>query len=143
MVTWRRCPDQRQLTAQLHELLTFLAQRDVSTLLVFGQQGMIGTQMTAPVDASYLADTIVLLRFFESRGRVRKAISVVKKRSGPHEDTIRELRIGKNGIEIGEALTDFRGVLSGTPVFEGKSPAATAMVRDKRARPRKTRGRND
>ena len=136
-------PQERQLTAQLHELLTFLAQRDVSTVLVFGQQGMIGTQMTAPVDASYLADTIVLLRFFESGGRVRKAISVVKKRSGPHEDTIRELRIGKNGIEVGEALTDFRGVLSGTPVFEGKSPAATAMVRDKRARPRKTRGRND
>jgi circadian clock protein KaiC len=136
-------PQERQLTAQLHELLTFLAQRDVSTILVFGQQGMIGTHTAAPVDASYLADTIVLLRFFEASGRVRKAISVVKKRSGPHEDTIRELRIGSNGISVGEALTDFRGVLTGTPVFEGKGPATTATVHNKRARRRKTRGRND
>lgn len=134
-------PEERQLTAQMHELLTFLAQRDIVTILVFGQQGMIGSQMTAAVDTSYLADTIVLLRFFEAGGRVRKAISVVKKRSGPHEDTIRELRIGSNGVEIGDALTDFRGVLSGTPVFEGRTPRGTdAMVSDKPPPVRTNRG---
>jgi circadian clock protein KaiC len=116
-------PNERQLTAQLHELLSFLGQKNVATILVFGQQGMLGSQMTSPVDTSYLADTIVLMRFFEVEGRVRKAISVVKKRSGPHEDTIRELAIGAKGLVIGKALTEFHGVLSGIPVFAGKSLA--------------------
>ena len=114
-------PEERQLTAQLHELLTFLGQRNVATILVFGQQGMLGTHMQSPVDASYLADTIVLLRFFEVAGRVRKAVSVVKKRSGPHEDTIHELAIGPQGISVGEALTEFHGVLTGAPVDKGET----------------------
>jgi circadian clock protein KaiC len=114
-------PDERQLTAQLHELLSFLGQRNVATILVFGQQGMLGSQMSSPVDTSYLADTIVLMRFFEVQGRVRKAISVVKKRSGPHEDTIRELAIGPGGIMVGKALTEFHGVLTGVPVFKGRT----------------------
>lgn len=114
-------PSERQLTAQLHELLTFLGQRNVATILVFGQQGMLGAQVMSPVDASYLADTIVLLRFFEVEGRVRKAISVVKKRSGRHEDTIRELAIGPGGLVVGRALTDFHGVLTGVPIFKGKT----------------------
>ena len=114
-------PHERQLNPQLHELLTFLGQRNVMTILIFGQQGMLGGQMLAPVDASYLADTIVLLRFFEVDGRVRKAMSVVKKRSGPHEDTIRELAIGPKGLVVGRALTEFHGVLTGVPVYKGKT----------------------
>ena len=114
-------PNDRQLTAQLHELLSYLGQKNVATILVFGQQGMLGSQMTSPVDASYLADTIVLMRFFEVEGRVRKAISVVKKRSGPHEDSIRELAIGSKGLVIGKALTNFHGVLTGVPEYAGKA----------------------
>lgn len=130
-------PDERQLTAQLHELLSFLGQRNVATILVFGQQGMLGSQMTSPVDTSYLADTIVLMRFFEVQGRVRKAISVVKKRSGAHEDAIRELAIGPGGLVVGRALTQFHGVLTGVPVFKGTTlsplkPARNASA--KRAR---------
>jgi circadian clock protein KaiC len=85
------------------------------------QSGLIG-QMSTPIDMSYLADTILMFRYFEDRGRVRKAISVVKKRSGPHEDTIRELVIATGGIKIGRPLSELRGVLTGTP-FTAKSPA--------------------
>lgn len=131
-------PEEQHLTGQLHELLTFLSQQNVATLMVYGQQGMIGTQLSAPMDASYLADSIILLRFFEAGGRVRKAISAVKKRSGRHEDTIRELRIGATGVEVGDALTNFRGILTGTPTFEGTSPAPSgAMVRDE---PKRSKG---
>ena len=77
--------------------------------------------MESPLDASYLADNVVLLRYFEALGRVRKAISVVKKRSGPHEDTIRELRLDQRGIVVGEPLVEFRGVLTGVPIFRGAS----------------------
>ena len=125
-------PNDRLLTAQLHELLSFLGQKNVATILVFGQQGMLGSQMTSPVDTSYLADTIVLMRFFEVEGRVRKAISVVKKRSGPHEDTIRELAIGSKGLVIGKALTDFHGVLTGVPVYAGKRLTALNAPRPSR-----------
>jgi circadian clock protein KaiC len=121
-------PDERHLTTQLHELLTFLAQRGVSTILVCGQHGMLGTHIVSAIDASYLADTIVLLRFFEVGGHVKKAISVIKKRSGWHEDTIREMRISGQGLEVGEALTQFRGILSGNPVFEGAVPAEGEML---------------
>lgn len=128
-------PDERQLTAQLHELLSFLGQRNVATILVFGQQGMLGSQMTSPVETSYLADTIVLMRFFEVQGRVRKAISVVKKRSGAHEDTIRELTIGPGGLVVGRALTDFHAVLSGVPVYKGR--ALTRPKSSRRTSPRR------
>lgn len=127
-------PDERQLTAQLHELLSFLGQKNVASILVFGQQGMLGSQMASPVDTSYLADTIILMRFFEVGGRVRKAISVIKKRTGPHEDTIRELAIGSKGLVIGEALAEFRGVLNGVPVYAGKTLKPLAPAARKRAR---------
>jgi circadian clock protein KaiC len=110
-------PEGRFLTLQMHELLSYLAERGVATLLTMAQSGLLGTSMSSPVDVSYLADTIMLFRYFEDRGRVRKAISVVKKRSGAHEDTIREMSFGKGGIQIGNALVDMRGILSGTPTL--------------------------
>lgn len=110
-------PDERFLTAQMHELLTFLNQKGVVTLLVMAQHGFLGS-MSSPVDVSYLADTVVLLRYFEAAGAIRRAISVVKKRTGRHEDTIREMRLSASrGVEVGEPLTAFRGVLTGVPVL--------------------------
>jgi circadian clock protein KaiC len=110
-------PEERLLTVQMHELLTYLGHKGVATFLVLAQHGMIG-QMQAPVDTTYLADTVILFRYFEARGAVRQAISVVKKRSGRHERTIRELRLD-GGIRVGEPLADFRGVLTGTPTYDG------------------------
>jgi circadian clock protein KaiC len=112
-------PDERYLTVQLHELLAFLAQRQVITILVMAQHGMLGHLMTTPLDVSYVADTVILTRFFEAQGRVHKAISVVKKRSSGHEDAIRELQFGPHGVRVGRPLTDFRGVLTGVPVYAG------------------------
>lgn len=112
-------PGERYLLAQLHELLTYLGQRGVVTLLVIGQTGLIGNVMEAPLDASYLADTVVLLRYFEARGTVRRAISVVKKRSGPHEHTIREFDIDASGLRVGAPLTAFHGILTGVPTYTG------------------------
>jgi circadian clock protein KaiC len=109
-------PDERFLIVQLHELLTFLGQHGVATLLVGAQHGMIGTQMQTPVDASYLADAVVVLRYFESQGEVRQAISVMKKRGGAHERTIRDFRMTGNGLEVGPPLREFRGILTGVPV---------------------------
>jgi circadian clock protein KaiC len=114
-------PEERFLTIQLHELLTYLAQRGVVTVLVVAQHGLMGGNVASPVDASYLADSVVLLRFFEHRGRVRRAISVMKKRSGGHEDTIRELQISSRGLQVGEPLEQFRGILSGIPTYVGES----------------------
>jgi len=108
-------PEERFLTAQLHELLSYLGRQGVTTLMVVAQHGMMGTTMTSPVDTSYLADSVVLLRYFEYAGKVKKAISVVKKRSGPHEETIRELRFSRNGIDLSEPLVQFRGILTGVP----------------------------
>lgn len=114
-------PDERQLSAHLHELLTYLGTRGVATFLLVAQHGLVGQDIDAPMDVSYLADTVVLLRFFEADGGVRKAISVMKKRTGPHETTIRELMLGRNGVGLGPALTDFQGVLTGVPVRTGRS----------------------
>jgi circadian clock protein KaiC len=99
-------------------LLTFLSQRGVISIMTVAQHGLIGT-MQSPVDVTYLADTVVLLRFFEADGRVKKALSVIKKRSGVHEDSIRELKMDNHGISVGQPLTEFRGVLTGVPVFQG------------------------
>jgi len=110
-------PHEEFLAAQLHELLSYLGHRGVATMLVVGQQGIVGLHMTVPVDASYLADSIVLFRFFEVAGEVRKAISVTKKRGGSHENTIRELTINTNGVRVGRALSDFHGVLTGVPAY--------------------------
>ena len=109
-------PEEQFLTAQLHELLTYLGRKGVTTLMVIAQHGLVGTTMTSPVDTSYLADSVVLLRYFEYAGKVKKAISVVKKRSGPHEESIRELRLDDSGIHLSEPLVQFRGVLTGIPV---------------------------
>ncbi len=108
-------PEERFLTAQLHELLTYLGRRGVTTLMVVAQHGMFGN-MQSPVDTSYLADSVVLLRYFEYAGKVKKAISVVKKRSGAHEESIRELRFDGRGIHLSEPLTQFRGILTGVPM---------------------------
>ncbi len=116
-------PEERFLTAQLHELLTYLGHKGVVTFLVLAQHGLVG-QMESPVDTTYLADTVVLFRYFEAAGEVRQAISVIKKRSGKHERTIRELRLGADGIKIGAPLKEFQGVLSGVPTYRGSDPAA-------------------
>ncbi|MDB5336012.1 MAG: kaiC 1 [Planctomycetaceae bacterium] len=109
-------PDEQYLTAQLHELLTYLGRQGVTTLMVVAQHGMLGTNMNSPVDTSYLADSVVLLRYFEYSGKVKKAISVVKKRSGAHEASIRELRFDDQGIHLSEPLEGYRGILTGVPV---------------------------
>jgi circadian clock protein KaiC len=108
-------PDENFLTAQLHELLTYLGRRGVTTLMIAAQHGIVGSNMQAPVDTSYLADSVVLFRFYEYAGKVKKAISVVKKRSGAHEESIRELRFSEQGIQLSEPLTQFRGILTGVP----------------------------
>ena len=113
-------PGDRFLNIQLHELLAYLGQKGVATLLVAAHQGLIGMAMSSPVDATYLADTVVLLRYFETRGEIRQAISVVKRRGGAHERTIREFRLEPGGIRLGEPLRKFRGVLTGVPVYEGQ-----------------------
>jgi circadian clock protein KaiC len=110
--------DESQLSVQLHELLAYLGNTGVATLMVMAQHGLTGT-MQSPVDVSYLADTLLLLRHFEADGRIRKAISVLKKRSGPHEDTIREFTISSRGIHVGAVLRQFTGVLTGVPKYIG------------------------
>ena len=109
------------LAAHLHELLSYLGRRGIASLVVMSQIGLVGAHMPAPVDVSYIADAVVLLRYFEAFGAVRKAISVIKKRSGTHEDTIRELRIDGAGLRVGAVLREFRGVLTGTPEYHGAS----------------------
>jgi circadian clock protein KaiC len=111
-------PDERFLATHLHELLTYLGQRGVVTILVGVQAGVIGGSMTSSVDASYIADSVIMLRYFEARGKVRQAISVFKKRSGPHERTIRLFGMSNRGIHVGEVLTNFHGILTGVPTFD-------------------------
>lgn len=107
-------PAEQQLVLHMHELLQFLNRQGATTFLTVAQHGLVG-DMKAPVDVTYLADTVILLRYFEAMGRVRRAISVVKKRTSAHEDTIREYLIGTNGLTLGEPLTNFQGVLRGVP----------------------------
>jgi circadian clock protein KaiC len=111
-------PGEAHLALQMHELLAFLNHRGVCSILVLSQAGLMGSA-TQPVDLSYLADNVMLFRYFEAMGRVRKALSIVKKRSGPHEDTIRELTMRDGRITIGDPLSGFRGVLTGVPVWTG------------------------
>lgn len=117
-------PEEKFLNAQLHELFTFLNHRGVSTLVTVTQSGMVG-HMQTPVDTTYLADNVILFRYFEARGRVRRAISVFKKRAGAHELTIRELKLGGNGLDIGEPLVGFQGVLTGVPTLVGNDASLT------------------
>ncbi len=106
-------PQDSFLTAQLHELLAYLNNQGVATFFTVAQSGMIGPDMTSPVDASYLADTVVLIRYFELTGTIRKAISIMKKRTGGHESSIRELSVDKRGIHLSEPLLELRGILTG------------------------------
>ena len=117
-------PGERFLAIQLHELLAYLGQRNVATILVSAHQGLLGGPMIATVDATYLADAVILMRFFEMRGEIRQAVSVMKKRGGRHERTIREFKLQDGHIHVGEALTEFRGVLTGVPTYE--EPARSA-----------------
>lgn len=119
-------PQEQALLLQMHELLRYLDSHGVTTLLIMAQHGLVG-ELQAPIDLSFLSDTIVLLRFFEAAGEVRKAISVVKKRSGLHEDTIREYRLSSAGVKVGPVLLEFRGLLSGTPDYSG---SATPLMGD-------------
>ncbi len=113
-------PGERDLTLHLHELLAFLNQKGVVTFLIFTQHGLVG-DMQSEIDVSYLSDTVVMLRYFEAQGEIRQLISVVKQRVGPHERTLRELRMSNQGVEMGEPISGFQGVLTGVPNFmEGK-----------------------
>jgi len=107
-------PNEDYLYLHLHELLTYLNQQGVMTIIILAQHGLVGP-MGAPVDVSYLADTVILTRYFEARGAVKKAISVIKKRSGGHENTLRELSLTSKGVVVGPPLTEFEGVLTGVP----------------------------
>jgi circadian clock protein KaiC len=113
-------PSERFLMIHMHELLSYLGQKGVVTLLTVAQHGMMGPSISTPIDVSFLADSVILLRFFEASGRVRQAISVVKKRRGDHERTLREMKIGAEGMQVGEVLEGFQGVLTGVPRYRGK-----------------------
>ncbi|MET3926983.1 ATPase domain-containing protein [Devosia sp. 2618] len=113
-------PEEKALLLHMHELLQYLNRQGATTFVTVAQHGLVG-DMKSPVDITYLADSVVLLRYFEAMGRVRRAISVIKKRSGSHEDTIREYRIGSKGVSIGKPLEDFHGVLRGVPTYTGTS----------------------
>jgi circadian clock protein KaiC len=113
-------PSERYLLIHMHELLGYLGKRGVATILTLAQHGVVGGTMHAPVDVSFLADTVILLRYFEASGLVRQAISIVKKRRGGHERSIREMRITSSGLRVGEVLKDFQGVLTGVPQYRGK-----------------------
>ena len=112
-------PQERYLTMQFHELLAYLNRNGVVSILVVGQYGLVGTMQT-PIDMSYLSDTVILLRYFEAAGSVHQAISILKKRTGDHERTIREFKIGPGGLQLGEPLSGFQGVLTGVPVYRGE-----------------------
>ena len=116
-------PGERFLTIQLHELLKYLSQHGVATILIGAHQGVVGSQMPTPVDATYLADAVILLRYFEARGDVRQAIAVVKKRGSQHERTLREFFFDTSGIHVGEPLRQFHGVLTGVPVYDDAAKA--------------------
>ena len=118
--------EERQLTLKIHELLSYLGTRGVTTLLTLAQRGIFGAQPDEATDVSYLADAVVLLRYFEAHGEVRRAISVMKQRSGAHESTIREFRIDRGGLLLGDPLTDFQGVLTGVPTFTGNQTSLMA-----------------
>jgi circadian clock protein KaiC len=112
-------PDEAALALHIHELLLYLNRQGATTFLTIAQHGLVG-EMKSPVDLTYIADTVILLRYFEAVGKVRRAVSVIKKRTGSHEDTIREYKIGAGGLIVGSPLTEFQGVLRGIPKFVGR-----------------------
>jgi circadian clock protein KaiC len=111
-------PEEQFMLLQMHEMLTYLNQQGVITIVILAQSGMVGP-IASPLDLTYLSDAVLLLRFFEAGGRIRRSISAIKKRTGAHENTIRELFINEHGLRLGEPLEQFRGVLTGVPMFEG------------------------
>jgi circadian clock protein KaiC len=118
-------PGEKFLTLQMHELLSYLNQQGITTLLVLGQHGLIG-EVRSDVDLSYLSDATVLLRFFEATGRLRRAVTVIKSRTNDHAQSIHELRLSEHGIGIGEALEGFEGILTGLPTYRGRTPMLSA-----------------
>jgi circadian clock protein KaiC len=122
-------PEERFLLIHMHELLSYLAQQGVLTILTMAQHGLT-EKMNSPIDISYLSDTVMLLRYYEAAGELRQTLAVVKKRSGRHERTLREFRITPEGIRIGEPLRDFHGVLTGVPQVMGKGDVAQQFARD-------------
>ncbi len=114
-------PDERLLPIQVHELLSYLAVRGVTCIMTLVQHGIFGSPVDAAAEISYLADTVALLRYFEVSGAVRQAVSVVKKRTGDHERTIREARVQRGGLYVGAPLREFQGVLTGVPSFTGRT----------------------
>ena len=117
-------PEEQALILHMHELLQYLNRQGVTTFLTVAQHGLVG-EMQSPVDVTYLADTVVLLRYFEAAGRVRRAISIVKKRTSAHEDTIREFTIGRDGVTLGKPLVGFQGVLRGVPTIMDSASVAS------------------
>ena len=122
-------PDENSLVLHIHELLQYLNRQGATTFLTVAQHGLVG-EMKSPVDVTYLADTVVLLRYFEAMGRVKRAVSVIKKRTGWHEETIREYLISQKGLTLGEPLEQFQGVLRGVPMVMGKSEAPASPPRE-------------
>jgi circadian clock protein KaiC len=114
-------PEERELTLHIHELLQYLNRQGATTFMTVAQHGLVG-DMQSPFDVTYLADTVILLRYFEAAGEVRRAVSVIKKRAGAHEPTIREFAIGPGGLRLGDPLLQFQGVLRGVPTFVGELP---------------------
>ncbi len=112
---WKAMPDEQMLLTQMHDLLQYLSGQGVLTILVVAQHGIVGSTLAGPIDVSYLADAVLLFRHFEARGMIRRAISVFKKRYGDHEKMIRELMITGEGIQVGDPLRGFRGLLTGNP----------------------------
>lgn len=119
-------PQESFLTTHLHELFAYLNQKGVLTIMVVAQHGMLAAGMLGDVDVSYLADTVMLFRYFEANGEVNQALSVLKRRTGPHERTIRELKIDANGVHVGEPLRHFRGIMTGVPIYQGSAGSATS-----------------
>ena len=121
-------PEENSLILHIHELLQYLNRQGANTFLTVAQHGLVG-DMKAPVDVTYLADTVILLRYFEALGKVRRAISVIKKRTGAHEDTIREFRMTARGVIVGTPLQEFQGILRGVTTFVGKArPGCLAIA---------------
>jgi circadian clock protein KaiC len=135
-------PQERLLPVQVHELLTFLANNNVTSIMTLVQRGIFGSPVDEAADVSYLADSVILLRYFEVQGAVRQAISVVKKRSGNHERTIRECRVGVGGLQVGAPLSEFQGVLTGVPQYVGEiQPLMPADAKARDAGPGPRRGK--
>ncbi|KQQ32027.1 circadian clock protein KaiC [Duganella sp. Leaf126] len=126
-------PDERFMTTYLHEILTYLGQRGVVSLIVGVQQGMIGSANTSSINASYIADNIIMLRYFEAEGEVRQAISVFKKRGSAHERTIRRFQVGTDGITVGPVLRGFHGILTGVPRYDSDAIAPEQPAADERS----------